>query len=136
MKILELCMSKGFGGLELYVLKCSHHLSDSDIEFNVLTKKNSFLYNKMLEAQIQSDSLKSVFHHLPFFSALKLAKYIEINNIDVLHLHWGKDLLFAVLGKLFSRRKVKLVYTRQMALTRKKMMSIIVFCIVMWIHIW
>jgi len=120
MKILEVCMSKGFGGLELYVLKCSHYLSASDVEFNVLTKKNSFLYNKMLDSQIQSDSFNSVFHHLPIYSALKLAKYIKTNNIDVLHIHWGKDLLFAVLGKLFSRRKVKLVYTRQMALTRKK----------------
>ena len=63
-----------------------------------------------------------MFRHFPLYSALKLAKYkyIDLNAIDVIHIHWGNDLLFTVLGKVFSKRKVKLVYTRQMTLTRKK----------------
>jgi len=120
MKILQICMSQGFGGLELYVLKVAKFLAQSNLQFNVLTRKNSFLYKRLFDDQVSIDSFTSVFYHFPLFSALKLAKYIELNKIDVIHIHWGNDLLFAVLGKVFSRRKVKLVYTRQMSLTRAK----------------
>lgn len=120
MKTLEICMSKGFGGLELYVLKVAKYLENNNLEKNVLTKEDSFLSKKLSDSNISNDTFSSVFRHFPLYSALKLAKYIDSNAIDVIHIHWGNDLLFAVLGKVFSRRKVKLVYTRQMTLTRKK----------------
>lgn len=120
MKILELCMSKGIGGLELYVLKVAKYLENDNSEKNVLTKEGSFLSKKLSDSNISNDTFYSVFRYFPLYSALKLAKYIDLNAIDVIHIHWGNDLLFAVLGKVFSRRKVKLVYTRQMTLTREK----------------
>ena len=120
MKILEICMSSGFGGLELYVLKVAKFLTINEKKINVLTKNKSFLSDNLSKYNILNDNFSSVFHHFPLYSALKLAKYINLNEIDILHIHWGNDLLFAVLGKVFSRRKVKLVYTRQMSLTRKK----------------
>lgn len=120
MKILEVCMSKGFGGLELYVLKVTKFLYDNSYESFVLTRKNSFLSSKLSDSNIPSENFTSVFYHFPLFSAIKLSRYIDKNKIDVLHVHWGKDLFFAVLAKVFSRRKIKLVYTRQMSLTREK----------------
>ena len=120
MKILEVCMSKGFGGLELYVLKVAKFLNDNSHSSFVLTRKDSFLSTKLSDNNIQRDNFSLVFHSLLLFSALKLAKYISENKIDVIHIHWGNDLFLAVLAKLFSGRKVKLVYTRQMSLTRKK----------------
>ncbi len=120
MKILQICMSQGFGGLELYVLKVAKFLAGNNFDPSVLTKKNSFLYKKLSENQVLSDSFSSVFYHFPLLSALRLARYIDTNKIDILHIHWGNDLLFAVLAKIFSRREVKLVYTRQMSLTRAK----------------
>ena len=120
MNILEICMSKGYGGLELYVLKVAMFLNKNGNSFKVLTKSNSFLAGKLTDSHITNDNFSSVFRHLPVIAAFKLANYINKNEIDVLHVHWGNDLFFAVLGKLLSRRKVKLVYTRQMALTRDK----------------
>lgn len=120
MKILEVCMSKGFGGLELYVLKVAKFLKDNNYDSNVLARTNSFMANKLKDNNISNKTFSSVFHLFPLFSAFKLANYIRSNEIDVLHVHWGKDLLFVVLAKVFSRRKVKLIYTRHMALTRKK----------------
>ena len=120
MKILEVCMSRGFGGLELYVLKVAKFLNDNHYNYSVLARKNSFMASKLNDNHISSKTFSSVFHLFPLFSALKLAIYIRANKIDVLHVHWGKDLLFVVLAKVLSRRKVKLVYTRHMALTRKK----------------
>lgn len=113
-------MSQGFGGLELYVLKVAKFFVGNNYSLSILTKKNSFLDVKLSENRIPRHSFRSVFYHLPLFSAFRLAKYIEVNKIDILHIHWGNDLLFAVLAKVFSRRKVKLVYTRQMSLTRSK----------------
>ena len=120
MKILQICMSQGFGGLELYVLKVAKHLAENNFQFNVLTRKGSFLNTKLSENQILSDSFTSVFYHFPLFSAIKLARYIDNNEIDVLHVHWGNDLFLTALAKVFSARKVKLIYTRQMSLTREK----------------
>lgn len=113
-------MSKGFGGLELYVLKVAKFLKENNYNYNLVIRNDSFMYQKLLEEKISSTTFSSVFYHLPLISAFKLAKYINSNKIDVLHIHWGKDLLLAVLAKIFSRRKVKLIYTRHMALTRKK----------------
>ena len=40
--------------------------------------------------------------------------------IDILHVHWNKDLILAVLAKCLSQRKPRLVFIRHMALTRHK----------------
>ena len=120
MKILEVCMSKGFGGLELYVLKVAQFLARNAHQYNVLTSNKSFLSAKLGDNNLKTQSFGSVFHHFPMFSSFRLARYIDLNEIDVVHIHWGNDLFFAVLAKVLCRRKVKLVYTRQMALTRSK----------------
>ena len=120
MRILEICMSKGLGGLELYVLKVAKFLANNNYQYNILTTDNSFLHNKLSENNLPSECYTSVFRHLPLFSSFKLAKYIDLNKIDVLHIHWGNDLFLSVLAKIISHRKVKLVYTRQMSLTRMK----------------
>lgn len=120
MKILQICMSQGFGGLELYVLKVAKFLAGDNHSLNVLTRKNSFLDVKLSENNVTNDSFSVVFYHFPLLSALRLAKYIETNKVDVMHIHWGNDLLLAVLAKVLSRRNVKLIYTRQMSLTRSK----------------
>ena len=120
MKILEVCMSHGFGGLELYVLKVAKFLTDHNYSCQVIARDKSFMFGKLQEADIPCKTFISVFHFFPFISSFKLARFINSNNIDVLHIHWGKDLLFVVLAKIFSKRKVKLIYTRHMALTRKK----------------
>ena len=120
MKILEVCMSRGFGGLELYVLKISKFLNSNNYHCNVISRKNSFMFNKLSDTNITSKTFPSIFHFLPLISAIKLAIYINSNKTDLLHVHWGKDILLVVLAKIFSRRKVKIVYTRHMALTRKK----------------
>jgi len=120
MKILELCLSPGFGGLELYAQKIIRHLSRPGVECHAVISRGSFLDRQLQEAGIPHTFLRTTSRYLPILAARKLAQYIDAHGIEVIHMHWGGDLALAVLGKRFSRRSVRLVYTRQMAVTRSK----------------
>jgi glycosyltransferase involved in cell wall biosynthesis len=128
MNILQLCLSEGLGGLELYVWRCSIALqgkqnNNSNNKHKVLAvlNKNSkldnhFDNNKSIQYQYLNPCSKS----LPLLNAFKLAKIIDKNKIDIIHLHWGNDLPLAAIAKIFSKQKPALLYTRQMGVTRLK----------------
>lgn len=107
-KILELCLSPDLGGLELYMARASHFLNAYSV-INV---------NGKLEPYYQNTTFN--YSKIGRYSFIKLARLIDENDIDVLHLHWTKDIPVAVLAKLFSRKKPKLVQTRNMRMTRFK----------------
>jgi len=109
-KVLELCLSPNKGGLELYFADICNALSEKlpvlavvspDSQLQSLIKVEQLILNKKA-------------HYFPLISAKKLANIIDTHGIDVMHLHWNKDLTCAVLAKLFSKRKPKLVMTRHM----------------------
>jgi len=121
MKVLELCLSHGVGGLELYAAKVIKHFqTDNTIECFPVTPKDSFLDKRLTNDDIRTYHLRVLERHFPILAARKLAKMMENMQIDVLHIHWGKDLLLAALAKRFCRRNIRLVYTRQMAISRDK----------------
>lgn len=124
MNVLELCLSAGLGGLELYVFRSSKALVDSQLEQNTVIpvlRKGSKLDNYYKEhASFNIKYIKHFFSPLPLLNARKLAAIIDNNDIDVIHMHWGKDMPLAAFAKTFSRRKPALVYTRQMMITRAK----------------
>lgn len=121
LKILELCLSPGYGGLELYVNKVTNYFSSHE-KYDVLTvlKQGSFLDQKLSSQSLKKHYLKTINRHFPIIAAYKLAKILDKKNIDIIHVHWGKDLFLAVLAKIFCKHPVKLMYMRQMALTRHK----------------
>jgi len=51
---------------------------------------------------------------------IDLAAEYGFQGVDILHIHWNKDLNLAVLGKVFASRNIKLVYSRHMDITRNK----------------
>ena len=124
MNVLELCLSAGLGGLELYVFRSSEALANSQLNKNTVTavlKQSSKLDEYYKDhSSFNIKYIKHFFSPLPLFNAIKLAAIIDSNNIDVIHMHWGKDLPLAAFAKFFSRRKPALVYTRQMMITRAK----------------
>ncbi len=120
MNILELCLSSGLGGLELYVYRASDFLK-KDHNVIAILLENSNLDNYYKEhSTINRLHIKRSKNPLPFINAVKLAKIIDKNNIEIIHMHWGKDFALAALAKKFSKQKPKLVYTRQMMITRYK----------------
>ncbi|WP_457747145.1 glycosyltransferase family 4 protein [Sulfurimonas sp.] len=116
--VIELCMSPDLGGLELYMVRAAKALRS---EFDVLSVINT--NTKLLQYYDSSDDVVHLNKKSNFFmfsSANKLAKIIDERGVDVIHLHWTKDIPFVVLAKLLSKKKPKLVQTRNMTMTRFK----------------
>jgi glycosyltransferase involved in cell wall biosynthesis len=120
MKVLELCLSNGVGGLELYALRTAEQLTRLGCECLAVVRKDTLLAERMPSKNIRTTILQGSHQLFSWLSARRLAKIIDQEAIDILHMHWGKDLGLAVLAKCFARRSVKLVYSRQMMITRPK----------------
>jgi glycosyltransferase involved in cell wall biosynthesis len=120
MKLLELCLSQGFGGLELYAEKVIRHYHEKSNPCLPVVSKDSLLDNRLQESQIPRAYLKVMNQYFPLVASFKLARLCSANGITTIHLHWRKDFPLAVFTKLFCSSPLQLVYTRQMALTREK----------------
>ncbi len=120
MKILELCTSDGVGGLELYVARSVEALRRLECNVLAAVRPDTMLQQRLEEKGLPYVELPRRSRILPLIAARHLAQIIEHREIDLVHMHWGHDLLLAALAKRLSKRPVKLVYTRQMALTRSK----------------
>lgn len=114
-KIIELCLSPDLGGLEIFAAKCYYAFKKKGFCSFVLAPKKKLDY--LLEEERVYIKRNKFF---PFIPAWKLAKYIDKNEIDLLHFHWNRDILTAVLAKILSKRKPKLIQTRNMGMTRYK----------------
>ncbi len=119
MKVLELCLSPNLGGLELYMYRSAQALADED-EVVALINPEGMLRPRLEGLSVEVVGFVNGFAPLPFLAARRLARLIEQHGVDVMHIHWAKDLPLAALAKYFSNRKPKLVYTRQMQITRPK----------------
>ena len=119
-KIMELCLSPGVGGLELYAVRTAEQLGTSNMPCLAVVRRDTMTAKRMAELGIKVLSLKRYLVFIPVLAALKLARIIDHEEVDVIHMHWGKDLNLAALAKQFAKRNVKLVYTRQMVITRPK----------------
>lgn len=115
-RVLEVCLSPDLGGLELYMSRCSNELS-KDFDVSSVVSTNSKLKDFIKDVKKYEIKRKSSFS---IFSSLKLAKIIDKEEIDIIHLHWTKDIPIVVLAKKFSKRKPKIVQTRHMTMTRFK----------------
>lgn len=116
-KICELCLSPDLGGLELYMMRASRYLDKECISvINEKGKLKSYYEN----TPYRYHTLKKRNVLLSWLNARKLAHIIDNEEIDVLHLHWTKDLPLAIMAKLISKRRPKVVQSRHMTMTRFK----------------
>jgi len=115
-KILELCLSPDLGGLELFMVGCYENFkTKTTCQIMVAPQKKLDNY---IESQEKFYLKRNKF--LPIVPALKLAKFIDKYEIDMVHFHWTRDIATVVLAKLLSTRKPKLIQTRNMTMTRFK----------------
>jgi len=119
MKIMQLCLSPNLGGLELYTYRCARALATED-EVIAVVNPGGLLKPRLEGLDVEIVDFVNGFRPLPLLAAKRLARLIDRHDVEVIHIHWAKDLPLAALAKAFSRRKPRLVYTRQMVITRTK----------------
>jgi len=119
MKIVELCLSPDLGGLELYMYRCCRELG-KNAEVIPVVNGDGRIYRRLLDEGMQPRPLKRKSRALPFFAARHLARLFDEQQVDIVHIHWTKDIPLAALAKALSWRKPLLVSTRQMQITRPK----------------
>ncbi len=119
-KVLQLCLSDGLGGLELYVFRTVQQLLARHHPCVSVVRGGTMLSSRMDEEGIGYYALSKRSKLFPLIAARRLARILDEEQVDILHMHWAKDLNLAVLAKCFASRPVKLVYTRQMMITRPK----------------
>lgn len=116
-KICELCLSPDLGGLELYMMRASRYLGNECV--SVINEKGK-LKSYYEGSDYRYFTLKRRNVLLSWLSAGELARIIDSEAIDILHVHWTKDLPLAVTAKLLSMRRPKVVQSRHMTMTRFK----------------
>ncbi len=114
--ILELCLAPGLGGLEMFVASCYEEYAQRT-NCRVVVSPHSKLDDYLEDIDKFHLKRNKLF---PIFPALQLAKYIDENEIEIVHFHWTRDMITAVLAKLLSKRRPKLVQSRHMGMTRFK----------------
>jgi len=119
-KILELCTSPGLGGLELYMAKTVQWFAARGVPCAAVISPNTRLAAWMQEHGVPHRILRRRSKLLPLIAARELARVIDDQEIDLIHIHWAKDLTLAVLAKTFCARRVRLAYSRHMKITRPK----------------
>ena len=114
--ILEVCLSPDLGGLELYMCNCSKELA-KDFNVTCVISNNSKLESFLEDLKVIKIERISSFS---LISSIKIAKIIDKNKIDTIHIHWTKDIPIIIFAKLLSKRKPKIIQTRHMTMTRFK----------------
>lgn len=120
MRVIEICLAKSLGGLELYFEKCCQWFHNSPHYSVSITLKGSRLDKRLIQSKIPVINFTSGQKYLSLFNAYKLAVLIENHNIDVLHVHHKNDLITASLSKIFCKKKFLLVHSRQMQIPHSK----------------
>ena len=119
MRILSLCLSGAHGGLELYAFRAIELLKEYGHLKLVVVRPSTPLYEWVHSAGFDFEGLEAK-SPWPIQTGWSLAKIIDDNSIDAVHINWGNDLNLALLAKRFSKRKPVLIYSRHMRIPGSK----------------
>ena len=116
LNILEFCLSPDLGGLELFMVNCFNHFSTKT------TTKLIIAPNQKLDNYLSTNDIYYIKRNklFPIIPAIKLAKFIDKHDINIIHFHWTKDIAVVVLARILSQNRPKIMQTRNMTMTRFK----------------
>ena len=120
--ILAICTSPDRGGLEIYFTSLIKYFNNKSCGISIYPcfSKDSYIGENLKDSINDYLEIRNIgfLNILKYF--FKISKYIKEHNIKYVHVSWGKDLLLGVLIKKLCRNNIKLIYYRQMKVTRKK----------------
>ncbi len=116
-KVLALCLSPDKGGLELYFLKLISYYRNSKSPLYVACSSKSYISQNISENMIECTYSHFLNKIISFF---KLRNFIRENSLNTIHISWSKDVFIAVMLKIFTPGNIKIIYYRQMKISRPK----------------
>ncbi len=116
-RVLALCLSPDQGGLELYVLKLLKYYHKNNQNIPVACSKNSYIAQNTKSDKIECFSSGILKNIMNFFL---IRKYMIKKNLDIIHVSWSKDILLSIMLKLFTPGSIKVIFYRQMKISRHK----------------
>lgn len=114
MNILISCLSKSWGGMEMFAVNSAQWLSSSNYNVFFLALKDSPI-EKALNFILKENILllkKSSYFNIS--NIIKLRKFIVRNNIDLIHTQYSKDLWTISPALLLINKPIPLVFTKQL----------------------
>lgn len=114
--VAHICLSKGWGGLEMYPARVSKYLPEQSWEAVAICFKGGKVAQSFLD--IGSDVFEVSSQANSLFKIRTLVNWLKERNVSILHCHKSSDLrLAAILKKMIGCR---IIFTEHMGVTRPK----------------
>lgn len=114
--VLQVCLSKGWGGLEMYPIRIGMQLKTRNWRVFGLALEGTRVAEEMKSAGFEVTEVTSKCQAIR--QLFQLVKLLRDNNITVMHCHKSGDLLIGALLKQFCR--FRLIFTEHMGVTKPK----------------
>jgi glycosyltransferase involved in cell wall biosynthesis len=119
MKILYSCLSKSWGGMEMFTLTAVKQLlkNNQHVELLCLNESRIHIEANNMGLMIHPVDASGYFHPL---TTLKISALIRRNKYDIIHTQASKDLWLLVPALRTIRKKIPLILTKQVGSMIKK----------------
>ncbi|MEG8947794.1 glycosyltransferase family 4 protein [Rosettibacter firmus] len=112
MKILKTCLSKSWGGLEMYALQTVKQLIKHGVNAELLCYPDSRIYSEAISEGITTHTSKFNGYFHPF-EIIKTSSLLK-NNYDIIHCGASKDLWLIVPSLQLANMNTPLILSKQM----------------------
>jgi len=120
MKILYCCLSKSWGGMEMYTLTAVRQLLKRNLHVELLCATGSRLHAEAVNSGLGVHPLLGPVYFNPL-SVVKTAMLIKRKSYDLVHTQASKDLWVLVPALMLAQKKIPLLLTKQVgSYIRKK----------------
>ncbi|GAB3529071.1 glycosyltransferase family 4 protein [Photobacterium alginatilyticum] len=114
--VLHICLSKGWGGLEMYPIRTGGQFREKGWKVLGLCLKGSRVAQGMREQGIETYEVDSKFASIRQLN--RIHQWLKQNGVNLIHCHKSGDLVVAALLDTLSSYRV--IFTEHMGVTRPK----------------
>ena len=112
MKVLYSCLSKSWGGMEMFTVTAVKQLLEKNIAVELLCIKESRLHVEASNAGLRTFPVKASGYLHPF-TILKVSNILRKNSYNIIHTQASKDLWILVPALKIIHSKIPLIMTKQ-----------------------